>query len=514
MKRVIMRKIREVLRLKFDLKQSNAKIAQSIGVGETTVEQYLSRAKRGGISWPLPSDMDDERLELALYPKKESSSEEDYPMPDFNYIHKEIKKKGVTLQGLWEEFNASQKGHSYSQYCLLYKRWKIEDETWMIQSHKAGVNTFIDYAGLTIPIFDLTTGKELFLAQIFVAVLGASSYTFAEATRSQGMEDWIGSHKRMGVFFGGTTECYIPDNLRSGVTRSNRYEPLMTQGYFSLAAHYGASIIPARVRRPQDKSKAEGGVRFVETQILALLRNRKFFSLEELNEEIQRLLILLNNKPFQKMPGSSRYSFYLELEKPALKPLPEVPYELFNWGITTVNPSYHVTIAHVPYSIPFTLVRESVEHRYNERTVEFFFKGKSVAIHQRSYEIGIPVTNNNHRPPRHQHQAKCTPEDIKKEAQAIGEFVSIWVEKVFEDPSLHVKQQINTTLGVVRLGKRYSSERMNAACSRGLFYGNFTYRAIKDILGRGLDQRPLPKAEITKPLPQQHSNVRGCNYYQ
>jgi transposase len=513
MKRVNMREIKEVLRLKFDLKLSNSKIALAVNISETTVERYLHRVKKHKIPWPLTTDVTNDQLEALLYPAIEEPSER-YTMPDFQYIHKEFKKKGVTLQLLWEEYSSTLGGYSYSQFCNLYSLWRKCDETWMIQLHKAGVNTFIDYAGLTIPIFNPKTGDVAYNAQVFVSVLGASSYIFCEATKSQTIEDWIGSHKRMNIFFGGTTECWVPDNLRTGVTQADRYEPNINQTYLNLSQHYGVAIVPARVRRPQDKSKAESGVYLVETQILARLRNHKFFDLEEANKAIKELLDSVNKKPFQKMPGSSRYSLYLELEKPALQAIPEIPFELFHWGTHKINPGYHVIITEVPYSVPSTFVGKVVEYKYNERTVEFFCKGRSIATHTRSYEPGIPVTNNNHRPAKHQYQAECTPEEIQKQALGIGAPTLTWVEHVLENPSLHIKLRINIALGVVRLSKKYTNDRLNAACSRGLFYSNFTRKGIKDILERELDKQALPQKEIIKPLPQQHSNVRGFAYYQ
>jgi transposase len=436
-----------------------------------------------------------------------------YEAPDFEYILKEIKKKGVTLQLLWEEYSSNKNGYSYSRFCALYQAWKVSNETSMLQDHKAGVDTFIDYAGHTIAIYDPKTGLKEYDAQIFVSALGASSYLYCEATRTQTEEDFLESHKRMNAFYGGVTECWVPDNLKSGVTKADRYEPKINRSYLDLACHHGVSVVPARVRHPKDKSKAEGGVYFIESQILAPLRNCKFYALEELNDAITERLIVINQKPFQKMPGSSRYSFYLEIDKPALKSLPEIPYESFHWGVATVSKNYHITIEQVRYSVPCFFINKIIEFRYNERTVEFFFKGKTIATHMRSIEDNI-VTNNNHCPLSHQYQAKCTPEEIKKEAQAIGESVELWVESVFADESLHIRQSTQITLGVVRLLKKYAKERINAACKRGLFYKNLTLKGIKDMLGRDLDKKPLPKIELTKPLPQKHNNVRGAMYYQ
>lgn len=508
-----MKKIREVLRLRSTLGLSAEKIACSIGIGETTVRRYLFLANKAEISWPLPEGMDDDQLEELLYPPMKKIKTQNPPPPDFEYIHKELKRKGVTLGRLWEEYSQGKKYYSYSQFCLLYKRWVSLSDTSMIQRHKAGEKTFIDYAGLTIPIYDPDHEECSFNAQIFVSVLGASGYTFCEATKSQRVEDWVGSHKRMGEYFGGVTECWVPDNLKTAVTRADRYEPDINGTYLELSQHYGSHIAPARVRRPQDKAKVESSVYFVETYILTALRNHKFFNLEELNEAIKPLLYRLNREPFQKMPGSSRYSFYLEVDQPALQPLPENSYEIFHWGKMTVDSSYHIIIEDIPYSVPHQLIKKMVEFRYNERTIEFFFKGKCIALHMKGGKRHVPITNALHCPPKHQHQAKCTEEEIRKQAQEIGAITLEWIEKVLHDQSLHISQRINTALGVVRLTKSYSNDRINSACARGLFYENFKVTSIKDILKRGLDREPLPEQESSKILPQSHENIRGAAYY-
>lgn len=515
MKRICMRKIREAFRLKFEFKHSNVTIARTLGIGETTVEEYLTRARRNHVIWPLPDDMDDQQLENALYPPKERS-EEGYLKPDFEQIHRELQRKGVTLRLLWEEYtdsaaDSSRITYGYSAFCNLFKEWKVSDQTWMIQTHKAGENTFIDYAGHTVPVFNLTTGQQEFEAEIFVSALGASSYTFCWATRSQKQEDWIEAHKKMCQFYQGVTECWVPDNLKSGVTKADRYEPILNQTYLDLSHHYGVSIIPARVRKPQDKSRAEGAVYLVETHILAPLRDRKFFSLEELNTALQELLAKVNRNPFQKMPGASRYSQYLELELPLLKPLPEFPYELFQWGTAVVGAHYHLMVQNKAYSVPYGYVGKRVEFRYNERTVEFFHRGKAIATH--ALGQNAITTNPHHYPEKHRHQADISPEAIRTSASQIGKEALEWVESVLNDSSLHMRQRINSALCVVRLPKKYPPARINAACARGVHYKNFRAKGIKDILTRELDKQPLPLPSPSIILPQNHRNVRGSIYY-
>ncbi len=516
MKRINMRKIREVLRLKFDaVRRSDEKIAQTVGIGETTVRQYLSRAKAAGLAWPLPENLCDKNLEELLYPPIQKQRFDEYDLPNFEYIHKELKRKGVTLFLLWEEYKESHSNYCcYSRLCQLYKGWCATGDTWMIQTHKAGESTFIDWAGLTMPIYNLVDGSIDFEAQIFVSALGASSYTFGRAMRSQKVLDWCSAHKHMSAFYDGVSDYWMPDNLKSGVTKSDRYEPNIQETYEDMARHYQVAIVPARVRRPQDKSKVESAVYLVENQVLAPLRDRKFFSLEELNEAMREPLEAINKKPFQNMPGSSRYSLYLEIEKPALSPLPATAYEVLYYGRETLNQGYHIFVEGVPYSIPYKLVGKSIESRYNERTVEFFYNSKQVAIHQRSFKTGTSVTDPKHQPIKHQRHAESTdPENIKEQSLKMGESVFAWVTHVLEDSTKKEKQRLNTALGVVRLSKTYSFARVNAACARGLFYKNFLFKGIEDILKRNLDGTPLPITEILKPLPQKHVNVRGPGYY-
>lgn len=508
-----MRKIKEVLRLKFSLQFSNEKIALVVGIGETTAREYLNRAKAAEITWPLPDEVCDKALEEALYPIISGGNE--YDLPDFEGVTKELLKKGVTLLLLWAEYKASTPNYCcYSKYCQLYKEWRASGDASMIQTYKAGELTFIDWAGLTVPIYNSEDGSIAFEAQIFVSTLGASSYIFCTAVRSQKISDVNKAHKGMNVFYGEVTAYWVPDNFKGAVSKSNRYEPNIQVDYEAMARHNNVAVLPARVRKPQDKTKVESSVYLVENQILGRLRNRKFFSLEELNEAIIPLLKIVNETPFQKMPGSSRYSLYLEIDKPALNPLPGTPYEAFEYGKETLNKSYHIFIAGVPYSAPYTLIGKSIESRHNERTVEFWHNSRQVALHQRSFKLGVPVTDPNHQPIKHQRHAEATdPKKIKEEAEKIGESVLAWVIQVLSDPEVKERQRLNTALGVVRLSKTYSFARINAACARGVFYKNFRFKGIEDILKRNLDSTPLPLIETTKPMPQEHSNVRGPDYY-
>ena len=508
MQRLSMKKIQDVLRLKTE-GRSNEQIALILNIGETSVRRYLQLAEKAGISWPLPEDLNGDLLEKVLYPFKKDSK---CPLPDFEYIYKELMRKGVTLQLLWEDYKKlNPDGYSRSQYCELYRRWVKADDASMLQVHKAAEATYVDYSGQTVSIFE-ETGRIAYQAQIFVAVLGASSYIFCEATQSQKLEDWIASHVRMSEYFGGVTQYWVPDNLKSGVRKADRYEPLINETYSTLANHYQTAVVPARAGCPKDKAKVENAVRLVQMHILAPLRDQRFFSLVELNHALSELLDKLNRRPFQKMPGSSRYSLYLEMEKQKMGLLPQNAFVFYRYGTAKVSSDYHVVIKKVPYSVPYQWIGRPVVYRYNERTIEIFNKNMSkISMHPRSFEERIPITSNEHRPSKHQHQARCNQEEICKAAKAIGASTFEWVEKIFQDPDLQLRQKINLTLGVVRLTKLYSNMRIDAACARGLYYHNFTFRGIKDILKGGLDSHPLPEKEPNS-LPA-HRNIRGGAYY-
>ncbi|MCB1075873.1 MAG: IS21 family transposase [Simkania sp.] len=504
-----MRKIKEILRLKFEKRLSNRQIAKSISVANSTVHLCLSKAKKANISWPLSEKVSEKQLELLLY-SKDVKEQGDFS-PDFEYMFKELKRKGVTLMQLWKEYNlVHPNGYKYSQYCSLYKKWRASSDLWMPQEYVAGENLFVDYAGMTVPIY---SDRGCYDAQIFVGVLGASSYTYAEGTATQGLEDWISSHKRMFAFLGGVPEILVPDNLKSGVTKPDLYEPDINPTYYEMARHYGAAILPARVRKPRDKAKVENGVLNVERHLLAPMRNQKFFGLKELNEALRKGLETFNLNHFQKMPDASRYSLFVEIDKPALKPLPQNPYEFARWKKEIVNQGYHVKVEGVFYSVPYEYVKKEAEIRYNERTVEVFHKGEIIAVHIRNYDNGKHVTIDHHRPIHHQYQAKWTTDAIKKKGESIGNHALQWIEKVLTLTDVHIKQRKKTCLGVIHLSETYGKDRLENACRRGLQYNNFSYKSIEKILKQNLDQNFLPEKEETQ-ISQDHANIRGAEYFQ
>ena len=434
-------------------------------------------------------------------------------MPDWAEIHKELKRKGVTLFLLWQEYKeVHPAGYQYSRFCDLYRAWAGTVDLPMRQNHKAGEKLFVDYAGQTMPVVDPKSG-EIREAQIFVAVSGASNYTYAEATwtSAKGGPDWIASHVRAFAFMGGIHELVIPDNLLSGVSKACRYEPDANPTYQEMASFYGTAIMPARVRKPKDKAKVEAGVLGVERQILARLRHHTFFSLAELNEAMAVLLTEYNQRPFQKLPGSRR-SLFESVDKPALKPLPDQPYEYAEWKKATVNIDYHIELEGHYYSVPYQLVKQKVDVRWTNRTVECFHNGRRVASHLRSDIKGRHTTLSEHMPKTHQQYAEWTPERLVRWASKSGDATKGVVEQVLASRP-HPQQGFRSCLGIMRLGKQYGFDRLEAACARALIINATSYKSIASILNSGLDKRPSPQER--PPLPAiEYDNVRGAQYYQ
>jgi transposase len=508
-----MRKIAEVLRLKHVKNLSNRKIAKSCKIGRTTVGDYLSRAEEAGISWPLPEGMTEAELHRRLFsPKSHQSRPLFVPEPEWNTVHQELQRKGVTLFLLWEEYKqAHPDGYQYSWFCREYRNWRGKLDPVMRHTHRAGEKLFVDYSGQTVPIVDPRTG-EVHQAEIFVAVLGASNYTYAEATWTQSLPDWIQSHVRAFEYFQGVSEIVVPDNLKSGVHKAHIYEPDLNPTYQDMARHYNLAIIPARKRKPKDKAKVESGVQVVARWVLARLRNHTFFSLEELNREIRRLLERLNERPFRKLPGSRKIRFE-ELDKPALQPLPETRYEFAQWKKVRVNVDYHVEIDRHYYSVPYQLIKKQLDARYTERTVEIFHQNSRVACHKRSYQKGRYSTVKEHMPKAHQEHASWTPERLIRWAGKTGPYTAQVVETIMAN-KLHPQQGFRPCLGIMRLGKNYGSDRLEKACHRAVVLGSFNYKSIESILKNNLEQRALPgQDETPEAKPLNHENIRGSNYY-
>ena len=505
-----MRQIREVLRQKWGLGLSNRQIARSCGISRPTVAEYVRRAGAAGLSWPLAADLDDTQLESKLFAPAVAISAEQRALPDWSVVNQEIKRKGVTMALLWDEYKAANpEGFQYSWFCEHYRRWLGKVDVVMRQNHRAGEKLFVDYAGQTMPVIDRASG-EVLAAQVFVAVLGASNYSYAEATWTQGLPDWIGSHVRAFNYLGSLPQIVVPDNLKSGVHLAHRYEPELNRTYEEMGRHYGVAIIPTRSAKPRDKAKVENGVLVVERWILARLRNRQFFSLAELNTAIAELLEVLNNRPFKKLPGTRR-SLFDSLDRPAMQPLPASAYEYAEWKKVRVNIDYHVAIDKHYYSVPYQLVKQQLEARLTSNTVELLHKGKRVASHRRSYQPGRHSTVNAHMPKAHREYAEWTPERLVRWAQETGPATAKLVATILSSRP-HPQHGFRACLGIMRLGKHYSSQRLEAASRRALVIGSCSYKSVESILKNGLDRKPLPSTSIDTPAIE-HDNLRGADYY-
>ncbi|MDD3428360.1 MAG: IS21 family transposase, partial [Caldisericia bacterium] len=474
----------------------------------STVLEYERKAHEAGLNWSLLKDMDDEALINTL-----SIVQKDFekkPMPDTEYIIKELKKKHVTLTLLWKEYKEEYpEGYQFTQFRYYVNEAKKKLNITLRQNYKAGEKMFIDYAGDTVNIIN-SLHQEIRKAYIFVAVLGASNYTYAEASFSQDLLSMIDSNINALEFFGGVPELIVSDNLKCAVKKANRYEPEINKTFEDFANYYGTAILPARVRKPKDKAKVEKGVQIVEEWIIAALRNRTFFSLEELNRAIRELLDKLNNRKMKQF-NASRKELFDRLEKQELKNLPLVRYEIGEWKRAKVNLDYHISVNNHLYSVPYHLIHEEVDVRLTAKTVEIFNKGKRIASHLRS---NIPygyTTDPNHRPKSHKEYLEWTPQKIADWAKLIGTSTALMIEKIFEE-RLHPEQGIRSCLGIISLSKRYPKERVEAACKRGLSIKSYSYKSIKSILEKGLDRIPLKENEIEQlKFPSSESNLSSSS---
>jgi len=505
-----MHKIEEVLRLRHTAGLSLAQIAAVLGLSKGVVAKYVNLAQTRGIGWPLPEGLDRTRLADLLLATEAAPSRQ-FVVPDFGQIHVELKRKGVTLQLLWAEYAAQhgEQAYRYSQFCEHYRRWSGEQKRSLRLRHLAGDKLFIDYAGQTVPIVDRFTG-EIRRAEVFVAVLGASNYTYAEATWSQQLPDWIGSHVRAFAFFGGVPALLVPDNLKSAIKTPDRYEPQANDTYQELARHYGAAILPARPGKPQDKAKVEAAVLLVERWILARLRQQTFFSLAELNREIARLLTALNERPFQRLPGSRRSQFEA-IDRPALKALPTAPYEYAEWKVAKVGIDYHVEYQGHFYSVPHRFVGQRLHLRVTATTVECLLNGHRVASHLRARAHGY-TTVSEHMPSAHRAHLEWSPSRFLRWAQAVGPATHTVVDWLLKNRP-HPEHGYRRCLGLLSLARRYGKPRLEAACGRAVVLETLSYRSVASILKQGLDQLPPEDPQDSQPTLPRHDNVRGPEYY-
>jgi transposase len=508
-----MRKIREVLRLRYDLGLLQQEIARSCSICQSSVHRYLERAAAAGLSWPLPEDCDDRRLNELLFPAEPTGERPPARAAlDFVEIHRQLQShKHVTLQLLWEEYRQSQsEGYRYSRFCELYRRWRRKQDVVLRQEHRAGEKMFVDWAGDTIPIYD-RDGGGVQPASLFVAALGASSYTFAHATASQDLGNWIESHIQAFEFFQGTTKLIVPDNPRTGVTRACRYEPDLNPTYLEMAQFYGVAIMPARPYKARDKAKVEAAVLLAERWLIAVLRHEKFFSLADLNQAIGTLLERLNQRPFRKREGT-RASLYTSLDRSALQPLPAGRYVTAHWKTVRPNIDYHVEVDRHYYSVPHRLAGEQLEARFTTTTVEIFHRGNRVASHVRSFAAYQHSTQHEHMPKSHQAHLQWTPSRLINWGQSVGPATGQLIRNILESKP-HPEIGYRACLGIQSLGKQFSHARLEAACRRALEAQAYSYQSVKSILQRGLDRQPslTPQAERSSP---EHANLRGRDYYQ
>ncbi|HUW80261.1 MAG TPA: IS21 family transposase [Acidocella sp.] len=506
-----MRHVREIVRLGY-AGVSKHQIALRTGVVPSTVRETLKRFAASGLMWPLGDEVTDTVLEARMYRNAgKKQGHRQYAEPDWAWVHRELKRKHVTLTILWDEYIAQHPdGYRYSRYCDLYRGWEGKLSVTMRQSHAGGEKLFVDYAGDRVEVFDRLTG-EARPAWIFVAVMGASSFTYAEATWTQGLADWIGAHTRAFEAIGGVAHLIVPDNTKTAVIKACLYEPAVNRSYTEMAAHYDTAILPARPRKPRDKAKVEAAVLIMERWILGRLRHQRFYSLEELNTAISTLLVRVNDElPIRRL-GVTRRHLLEELDRPALKPLPVEPYVFAEWRIRRVGIDYHVDVERHYYSVPHRFAKEQVEARLTARTVEIFVKGERVAAHMRGSGDGKHTTVPEHMPASHRRYAGWTIERIRRDAGIIGTSAAALCELILEERS-HPEQGFRACLGIVRLVKAFGPERVEAAAARALEIGARTFGSVKSILDNNLDRQAAPK-RAEDSLAIEHRNIRGSRYY-
>ena len=504
-----MRKVFSILRLSAEGVTAR-QISLSLGIARSTVKECQDRAAAAGIGWPVPAELDETALERRLYPPSTVRADS-RPAVDWAAIHAELRRKGVTLFLLHQEYKENfPDGYQYSRFCERYREWAGKIDLVMRQEHRAGEKMFVDYSGQTLPIIDRRTG-EIHQAEVFAGALGASSYTYAEATWTQALPDWLGSHVRMLEFFGCSPRISVSDNLKSGVTRPHRYEPQINASYQALLDHYGIAAIPAHIRKPRQKSRAEAAVFLTQRFILARLRNTPLFSLEQANRAIANLVHAMNRRPFKKLPGS-RLSLFESIDRPAMRPLPATPYEYAQWARCRAGINYHVTLEFHHYSVPYALSGEELDVRYTATVVECLYRGNRVASHVRSTVRNGYTTLAAHMPERHRSHAEWTPERLVGWAAKSGPATAQMAQTILTRRQ-HPEQGFRSILGVMRLGKTFGDDRLEAACRRALSIGTCSYPSIESILKKGLDRKVLPE-QITLSLPTDHDNVRGPGYYE
>ena len=507
--RLSMRKTKEILRQVLALGRSSRQVAVSTAVSSTAVLDVARKARAAGLTWEQVDGLTEEALEATLFPRV--NSHRPRPEPDWARVHTERKRPAVTLELLHLEYlEQHPDGYSYSTFCERYHDWARARGATMRQIHRAGEKLFVDYAGKRPCIWDRETGERIDV-ELFIAVLGASNYTYAEATRTQRGPDWIASHVRAFRFLGGVPEGVVCDQLRSGVSVPCRYEPGIQRTYEEMAQHYGTTVLPARPAHPRDKGKVEVAVQIVERWVLARIRDEVFYSLESLNARIDELLLDLNARQM-RVYQASRRDLFERLDRPALRPLPAEAFTYGEWSAVKVNIDYHVAVDGHFYSVPHSLIHQVLDARLTSATVEIFRRGTRIFSHQRSFQRGRHTTVPEHMPASHQKHAEWTPSRMISWATKTGPETRRLVEAILETRR-HPEQGYRSCLGILRLGRQYGEPRLEAACARAFAAGARTYKHVAAILRNGLDRMPLPGQEPEEKPPIDHENVRGPNYY-
>ncbi|GAA0504525.1 IS21 family transposase [Salinibacillus aidingensis] len=511
-------KYREILRLHAQ-EVTQRGIAASCGHSRNTVREVIRRAGEKGVEWPFEKDLTDVDLQMLLFPEKQSPSDH-RRRPDGDYIHKELAKSGVTLSLLWDEYSlkcraSNEVPYSYRQFCRFYNDYARKTKATMRIKRKPGEQMEVDWAGQTMHLTNNLTGEEI-PVYIFVSALPCSQYAYVEGFLSMNVESWITAHIHAFEFYGGVTRIVTPDNLKTGVTKSSKTDPVINLSYQEMAEHYHTTIIPARVRHPKDKASVEGNVGHISTWIIASLRNEKFFSLSELNNAIKDKLKEVNTKPFQKKSGSRQEAF-LEEEKFALLPLPNSPYEIAGWTTTIVPYNYHIDIDNNYYSVPYDYIKCTVDIRVTRNIIEIFYKNIRIASHKRI--IGQKGENSSlpdHMPRDHRKYVEFDRESILKWGETAGPATLLTVERILESYS-NEKQGLKSTYGLMKLADKYSIERIETACERVMSYTpRPKLKSIQTILKTGQDK--LPVENKTKRTSTQNSSnnygfTRGAEYY-
>lgn len=503
-------KIREILRLQ-SLGISIRATAQSCNCSRNTVREVLRTAELQGLSWPLPPDMDDEQLMKIIYPSVFIPSSRKQG-PDYQYIHDELKRPHVNLRLLWTEYREQYPdGLAYSQFCNRYRSWAAKTKAVMCLDHKPGYEMFVDWAGSKMEVIDSETG-EILAAHLFVSTIGTSGYPYVEAFPSECLEYWITAHVNAFRYYGGVPHILVPDNLKTGVKKASNYDPELNKTYLELSEHYGCAIIPARPGKPKDKASVEGTVGDISTWIIAALRHQRFFSFYQLNEAIREKLREFSRKPFQKKEGS-RESVFLEIDRPALKPLPSTAYEIAEWKKATVSFDYHIEVDRMYYSVPYIYIQKKVEVRITASVIEVYFNHVRICSHQRLYgRAGKRSTIDEHMPPNHKEYVQWDGNRFLAWACKIGDNTRELVQQVLGSRKVE-QQAYRSCFGILKLADKYTAFRLENACKKALALKSPSYTTVNNILKNGMDKVETDIPSVPQNIIPIHSHIRGAAYY-